>query len=77
MANLRQVTETAMVSSGLKRCDISAREVRDKNNDPSLAVIETLEYEASGGKEIFFQWIDPSDRTLFSLLRLRIPSEVF
>ena len=32
---------------------------------------------ASGGKEYFLQWIDPVDRTVFSLLRLRIPSHIF
>lgn len=77
MANLRQVTEAAMRGHGKIRSDISAREVRDKSNDPSLAVLEILEYDASGGKEFFFQFVDPSDRTLFSVLRLRIPSCVF
>ena len=34
-------------------------------------------YEASGGREYFLQYIDPVDRTLFGLLRLRIPSQIF
>lgn len=77
MANLRQVTESAMRDRGETRSDISAREVRDKGNDPSRAVLEILEYDASGGKEFFFQFVDTSDRTLFSVLRLRIPSCAF
>jgi elongator complex protein 3 len=76
MANLRQVTEGEMALRGEARRDVSAREVRDRGNDPAQAVLETVEYDASGGREIFFQWIDPKDRTLFSLLRLRIPSGI-
>ncbi len=39
--------------------------------------METYEYEASKGKEFLLQYIDPKDRTLFGLLRLRIPSQYF
>ena len=34
-------------------------------------------YEASDGHEYFLQMIDPTDRTIFALLRLRIPSQYF
>lgn len=77
MANLRQVTETEMHARGEDRKDISAREVRDKKNDPAAAVLEIAEYEASGGSEYFLQFVDLTDRTLFSVLRLRVPSWVF
>jgi elongator complex protein 3 len=77
MANLRQVTERVMADRGHARKDVSAREIRDRKNDFGHAVFETLEYEASDGREVFFQWVDPVDRTLFSLLRLRIPSSAF
>lgn len=77
MANLRQVTETAMKERGEVRKDVSAREIRDRRNDPERAALEIFEYEASGGKEFFLQFVDPDDRTLFSVLRLRIPSWVF
>lgn len=76
MANLRQVTEAAMHERGEDRKDVSAREVRDKKNDPAGAVLEIFEYAASGGTEFFFQFVDVADRTLFSVLRLRIPSWV-
>ncbi|MFZ3232255.1 MAG: hypothetical protein WA194_01745 [Patescibacteria group bacterium] len=36
--------------------------------------MEIFEYAASGGTEFFFQFVDVADRTLFSVLRLRIPS---
>ena len=74
LANLRQVTEMHMHELGLSRHDIAAREIRERENDPTKAVLDITEYEASGGKEYFLQFIDPVDRTLFSLLRLRIPS---
>jgi len=77
LANLRQITEVAMRARGIIRRDISAREIRAKWNDPQNAVFEEFFYEASGGHEWFFQYIDPSDRTLFALMRLRIPSQVF
>lgn len=76
-ANLRQVTEIVMRKKGLKRHDISAREIRAKWNNPESAVLETTFYEASGGHEYFLQMIDPSDRTIFGLLRLRVPSQYF
>ncbi len=76
MANLRQATGASVEASGGVRKDVSAREVRDRPANPDSAVLETFEYEASGGREVFFQWVDPTDRTLFSLLRLRIPSSV-
>lgn len=72
LANLRQITDQKMQERGIIRKDISAREIREKGNDPKNAVLDVTEYEASGGREYFLQWIDPADRTLFSLLRLRV-----
>jgi elongator complex protein 3 len=77
LANLRQVTEVAMRARGITRHDISAREIRAKGNSPDTAVLEEYFYEASGGHEYFLQYIDPLDRTIFGLLRLRIPSQIF
>lgn len=77
IANLRQVTEIEMYKRKLIRHDISAREIRAKGNLPENAILEEYFYEASGGHEWFFQMIDPHDRTIFGLLRLRIPSQVF
>lgn len=77
MANLRQVTEEKMKELGLFKKDISAREIRDRVNDPKNAILDVQEYEASGWKEYFLQFIDSVDRTVFSLLRFRIPSQIF
>lgn len=76
-ANLRQVTEIAMRTRGLSRHDISAREVRAKGNSPDDAVLDISFYEASDGHEYFIQMIDPKDRTIFGLTRLRVPSQYF
>ncbi len=77
LANLRQITEVAMRARGITRHDISAREIRAKGNDPRNAIIDESFYEASDGHEWFFQMIDPIDRTIFGLMRLRIPSQIF
>lgn len=77
MANMRQVTEFHMKKRWLKRHDISAREIRAKSNNPDDAVLEIDHYEASGWHEYFLQMIDPHDRTIFGLCRLRIPSQIF
>ena len=66
-----------MRARGLTRHDISAREVRAKGNSPDDAILETTFYEASDGHEYFIQMIDLSDRTIFGLLRLRVPSQYF
>jgi elongator complex protein 3 len=77
LANLRQVTEIAMRARGIIRHDISAREVRARDNNPNDAILDVSFYEASGGHEYFIQMIDPVDRTLFGVCRLRVPSQVF
>jgi elongator complex protein 3 len=77
VANLRQVTEIAMRARGITRHDISAREIRARANDPHDAVLDVSMYEASGWHEYFIQMIDPTDRTLFGVCRLRVPSQIF
>lgn len=77
VANLRQITEANMIARGMHRYDISAREIRAKENNPMNAVLDVQFYEASGGHEYFLQFIDPEDRTIFGLARLRIPSQYF
>jgi histone acetyltransferase (RNA polymerase elongator complex component) len=56
--------------------DIRSREIKEKNNDPTKAILHTYKYEASDGLEYFLTYEDPEDRTIFSLLRLRIPSSI-
>ena len=77
LANLRQIVDEQMKTRGLSRKDISSREIKSKNNNIKNAIIDIAEYKASGWVEYYLQFIDPQDRTLFSHLRLRIPSHIF
>ncbi len=47
LANLRQLTEVKMKEKGITRHDISAREIRAKGNNPTCAVLEIQEHDAS------------------------------
>jgi len=75
LANLRQLVEEKIKKAWVKLLDTRHRELRDWNNDPKKAILHTFEYEASSWKEYFLTFEDPSDRTIFSLLRLRLPPE--
>ncbi|RAL56646.1 hypothetical protein BLD25_02885 [Candidatus Gracilibacteria bacterium GN02-872] len=72
-ANLRQIVENRLKEKGVKLLDIRHREIKDKGNHPDNAVLHDFPYEASDGKEHFLTFEDPKDRTIFSLLRLRLP----
>ena len=73
LANLRQLVEEKIKKAWVKLLDTRHREIREWKNDPKKAVIHTFKYEASGWKEYFLTFEDPEDRTIFSLLRLRLP----
>lgn len=77
LSNLRQIVEEKLQSQGIKTLDIRSREIKGKDNNPHDAQLKIFEYEASEGKEYFLTFEDPKDRTIFSLLRLRIPSQYF
>lgn len=74
LSNLRQLVEDKLISQGRIMRDIRSREIKDKTNDPRNAELNIFQYEASDGIEYLLTFEDPSDRTIFSLLRLRIPS---
>lgn len=74
LSNLRQLVEDKLISQGRIMTDIRSREIKDKTNDPKWAELNIFEYEASDGIEYLLTFEDPTDRTIFSLLRLRIPS---
>jgi len=76
LSNLRQLVEDKITAQGRKLVDIRSREIKDKSNNPHDAVLKTVKYEASDGIEYFMTYEDPEDRTIFSLLRLRIPSHI-
>ena len=73
IANLRQIVEKRIAEKWVKLLDTRYREIREWKNDPKKAIIHTFEYEASKAKEYFLTFEDPEDRTIFSLLRLRLP----
>lgn len=74
LSNLRQIVEKRLEDKWIKLLEIRHREIKDKKNIASGAVLHTLTYEASGWTEYFLTFEDPSDRTIFSLLRLRLPN---
>lgn len=73
LSNLRQLVEERLKKKWVTLVDIRHREIKDKKNDPKNATIHTFEYEASEGEEFFITFEDKEDRTIFSLLRLRLP----
>jgi len=77
LANLRQVTDKKMKEKWIKLKDISSREIRDKWNNPENAKLHITEYKANWWIEYLLEFRDPEDKTIFSLLRLRVPSQIF
>ena len=77
LSNLRQIVENKLQKKWVKMVEIRSREIKNKTNNPHDAILHIFEYEASAGKEFFLTYEDPNDRTIFSLLRLRIPSQYF
>ncbi len=75
VANLRQIVENKLKDKWISLIDIRHRELKDKKNDPVLAKMNIFEYEASKWKEFFMTFEDSEDRTIFSLLRLRLPEK--
>lgn len=74
VSNLRQIVEEKLKKKGIHMIDIRHREIKDKWNDPINAIMNTYKYEASDWIEYFLTMEDKFDRTIFSLLRFRIPS---
>lgn len=73
IANLRQIVEQRLEDRWIKLQDIRHRELKNKKNDPAGATLHDFPYKASGWKEHFLTFEDSEDRTIFSLLRLRLP----
>lgn len=73
LSNLRQLVENKLEMQWIKLIDIRHRELKWKDNDPQKAKINICKYDASRWEEYFITFEDPKDRTIFSLLRLRLP----
>jgi elongator complex protein 3 len=75
IANLRQIVENKLKNENIKLLDIRHREIKDWKNNPLKAILKIFHYEASWWEEYFLTYEDPIDRTIFSLLRLRLPKK--
>ena len=71
--NLRQVAEAEVTGHGLRCRDIRAREVGGRPVDPARLRLRRTDYEASGGREIFLEFVTVEDR-IAGFLRLRLPA---
>ena len=71
ISNLRQIIQQQGVKCSCIRC----REVRGAYSPKNKIVLDRIDYPASNGTEIFLQYISPSRKKLYALLRLRIPNK--
>lgn len=74
ISNIRQIVEKRLDQKWIKLRDIRSREIKNKKNNPQEAILNSIEYKASKWKEYFLTFEDKLDKTIFSLLRLRLPS---
>jgi elongator complex protein 3 len=77
ITNLRQVIAEEMKSENWRCKCIRCREVKEKYNPKEKVYLFRQDYRASGGKEIFLSYENKNRTNLFSLLRLRIPSDSY
>jgi elongator complex protein 3 len=80
-SNLRELVESEMRAHGDSCKCIRCREVgikMAKENilpDPESIKLQRIDYDASGGKEVFLSFEETSNKLLIGFLRLRKPSE--
>lgn len=77
VSNIRQVLDAELRRRGLTCRCIRCREVREALVDPAKLVMNTYEYDASGGKEFFISWDEPDFDRICGFVRLRFPSQYF
>ena len=72
--NLRQIVHKNLHKQGLSCKCIRCREI-GLNNKPSMDIkLNRIDYDSSGGKEVFLAFEDKND-SIYGFLRLRKPSE--
>jgi elongator complex protein 3 len=74
VSNLRQIIDQEIKTEDWKCQCIRCREAKDAPVSDEVKIFR-LDYEASGGKEIFLSVEDLDREYLYSLLRLRIPGK--
>ncbi|MDH2900148.1 MAG: tRNA uridine(34) 5-carboxymethylaminomethyl modification radical SAM/GNAT enzyme Elp3 [archaeon] len=75
--NLRQLVLDEMQRRGLACQCIRCREIghrKDSASATSAPTLKRIDYEASGGQEIFLSYEDEASNALYGFLRMRIPS---
>ncbi|OGZ17368.1 MAG: hypothetical protein A2Z78_01945 [Candidatus Nealsonbacteria bacterium RBG_13_36_15] len=77
ISNLRQVILKEAEKEGWKCSCIRCKEVKGEYNLKEKLFLFRKDYDASDGKEIFLSYEEKKREKLYSLLRLRIPSQVF
>ena len=73
--NLRQIVHHNLAKMGLSCKCIRCREARisDKISNQDMLRINRIDYESSGGKEVFLSYEDKNE-SIYGFLRLRKPS---
>ncbi|MGC2289870.1 MAG: tRNA uridine(34) 5-carboxymethylaminomethyl modification radical SAM/GNAT enzyme Elp3 [Thermoplasmata archaeon] len=72
--NLREIAKARLRARGLRcRCLRCREPGRGGLPDVSRLELQSQEYEASGGRELFLSWEDPATDTVVGFLRLRFP----
>lgn len=77
VSNLRQLLHEQMKKEGVECQCIRCREIRTTDFEMKNVDLTRRDYDASGGKEIFLSYEDVKQNKLISMLRLRIPSQIF
>jgi elongator complex protein 3 len=77
ISNLREVIQAKMKEKGYQCECIRCREIGEDYNPEEKVNLFRQDYDASGGKEIFLSYESKNRKHLYSLLRLRIPSQFF
>lgn len=75
ISNLREIIERELREENKKVWEIRFREIKDEWKKDTKLKMFRIDYNASDGKEIFLSFEDKNREKIYSLLRLRIPSE--
>lgn len=74
ISNLRDIIEKELIKENQTVWEIRFREIKDEWCINSKLKIFRIDYQANDGQEIFLSFEDKGRNKLYSLLRLRIPS---
>ena len=74
VTNLREVAEDELSARGVRGRDIRSREIRHRRVDPEELELKQQSYRSSLGREVFLQYVTPTNR-IAAFLRLSLPLE--